>query len=37
LRPRFTFAIAQRDLTFPGKINGLGENPRGLLRRVEAR
>ena len=37
LRPRFIFAIAQRDLTLPGEIHGLAENPRSLLRRVEAR
>jgi hypothetical protein len=36
LRLQFTFAIAQRDLAFPGEINGLAENPRGLLRRVKA-
>ena len=34
MRPRSTFTIAQCDLTFPGEINRLAENARGLLRRV---
>jgi hypothetical protein len=36
LRPRFAFPIAQRVLALSGEIDGLAENPRCLLRRVEA-
>ena len=33
---RNAFAVAQSDLTFPGEINRLAEDPRGFLRRVKA-
>lgn len=33
---RNAFAVAQSDLTFPGEINRLAEDPRGLLRRMKA-
>ena len=35
LSSQLSLAVAQRYLTFPGKIDGLAKNPRGLLQRVE--
>ena len=34
--PGPTCPVAQRDLTFPGEINRLAEDPRGLLRCMKA-